>query len=182
MEIESLSILDLKIIKPNILKDQRGFFTEMFHQKRFREAGLPEHFVQENYSYSIQGVLRGLHYQIHNTQAKLIQVLVGQIFDVAVDLRKSSSTFGKWFGLTLNAQSKWQFWIPEGFAHGFYVLSPYAEVSYKMTDYYSPEWERTVIWNDPQLKIIWPLVEGKHPSLSTKDEEGKLFKDADVFD
>jgi dTDP-4-dehydrorhamnose 3,5-epimerase len=156
--------------------------VEMFNEKVSQEAGFHYHFVQDNFSYSSQGVLRGLHYQIKHVQGKLIQVMVGEIFDVAVDIRKSSITFGKWVGLTLSAKSKWQLWIPPGFAHGFYVLSQSAEVCYKQTDYYSPEWERTILWNDAKLDIGWPLLNGKPPILSAKDENGALLSEAEVFD
>jgi dTDP-4-dehydrorhamnose 3,5-epimerase len=182
MEIESLTIPDVKIIKPKLLQDKRGIFVETFNEREFQEAGLEFHYVQENYSLSNQGVLRGLHYQLQNTQGKLIRVLAGEVFDAAVDIRKTSSTFGKWVGVILSAESKWQLWVPAGFAHGFYVLSPFAEVSYKITDYYSPEWERTILWNDPQLNISWPLGKGKIPILSAKDEDGKLLKDAELFE
>ena len=148
----------------------------------FIDAGISQNFVQDNHSGSKKGTLRGLHYQIRQTQGKLLRVAVGEIFDVAVDVRCSSPTFGKWVGEVLSADNKRQLWVPPGFAHGFFVLSDWAELAYKATDYYSPAWERTILWNDPAIGIEWPLLSGADPILSTKDQQGKLLADADLFD
>jgi len=155
---------------------------ETYRSQRFVEAGIPAQFVQDNHSGSRQGILRGLHYQIRQPQGKLVRVVVGEIYDAIVDLRRSSPTFGDWEGIQLSAENKHQLWIPPGFAHGFYVLSEWAEVVYKTTDYYAPEWERTLLWNDPQLAIPWPLVDGQAPSLSQKDMQGVPLQDAEIFD
>lgn len=155
---------------------------ETFRAQEMACNGIPGPFVQDNQSGSQRGTLRGLHYQIHQPQGKLIRFVVGEVFDVAVDLRRNSPTFGKWVGLILSAENKKQFWIPAGFAHGFYVLSDWAEIVYKSTDYYAPEWERTVLWNDPALSINWPVAAGAVPILSTKDQQGKPFSEAEVFE
>ena len=158
-----------------------GFFFESFNQKNFTEkTGITSEFVQDNHSRSVKGVLRGLHYQIQQTQGKLLRVIAGEIFDVAVDMRKSSPNFGEWVGCILSAENKRQFWIPPGFAHGFVVISDIAEVLYKTTDYYAPEYERSLLWNDPDLGIDWPL-EGITPILSAKDQAGQPLKTADFF-
>lgn len=181
MKIVSTPIPDLLIIEPTVFGDDRGFFYESFNQRRFAElTGVTAPFVQDNHSKSAQYVLRGLHYQIQQAQGKLVRVIAGEVFDVAVDIRKSSPTFGQWFGLTLSAQNKRQLWIPEGFAHGFVVTSESAEFLYKTTDYWAPEFERSIIWNEPALKIDWPL-NGVTPLLSGKDQTGKLLADAEVF-
>ena len=160
-----------------------GFFFESFNQKKFTSLLSTEFtFVQDNHSKSAAGVLRGLHYQIRQAQGKLVRVTTGKIFDVAVDVRKSSPTFGQWAGITLDAKQPCQLWIPPGFAHGFYVLSDWAEVIYKTTDYYAPQWERTLLWNDPAIGIEWPLLPGTGPTLSPKDAEGKLLKEVEVFE
>ena len=160
--------------------DDRGFFYESFNQKRFAElTGLNPNFVQDNHSKSAKGVLRGLHYQIQQTQGKLVRVTAGEVFDVTVDLRKSSPTFGKWVGVTLSAENKRQLWVPEGFAHGFVVISDTAEFLYKTTDYWASEFERSILWNDPAIGIEWPL-DGE-PLLSGKDKVGALLADAEVF-
>jgi dTDP-4-dehydrorhamnose 3,5-epimerase len=151
------TIPDVILIEPKIFADERGFILESYQKQRFAEAGIPFEFVQDNHSKSQQGVLRGLHYQIQQTQGKLIRIVAGEIFDVAVDIRKSSPTFGKWVGSYLSAENKKMLWVPAGFAHGFYVTSPEAEVLYKATDYYAPQWERTILWNDPTLQIDWPI-------------------------
>lgn len=182
MQIKSSDIPDVKIIEPRIFSDERGFFLETYHAQRYAEAGIPDKFVQDNHSGSRQGTLRGLHYQIRCAQGKLIQVVVGEIFDVVVDLRRSSPTFGRWLGTLLTAQNKLQLWIPQGFAHGFYVISEWAEVTYKTTDYYAPEWERTLLWNDPDLKIDWQIPANTQPIVSAKDQQGKPFREAEVFD
>ena len=182
MLIKPAEIPDVKIIEPRIFRDERGFFLETYHAQRYAEAGIPDKFVQDNHSGSRQGTLRGLHYQIRCAQGKLIQVVVGEIYDVVVDLRRSSPTFGQWLGTHLTAHNKLQLWIPEGFAHGFYVISDWAEVTYKTTDYYAPEWERTLLWNDSDLKIDWHIPANTQPIITTKDRQGKPFREADVFD
>lgn len=180
MQIQTTAIPDLLIIEPTVFGDDRGFFYESFNQKRFAElTGLNPNFVQDNHSKSAKGVLRGLHYQIQQTQGKLVRVTAGEVFDVTVDLRKSSPTFGKWVGVTLSAENKRQLWVPEGFAHGFVVISDTAEFLYKTTDYWASEFERSILWNDPALGIEWPL-DGE-PLLSGKDKVGMLLADAEVF-
>lgn len=176
------TIPDVLIIKQNTYADERGFFLETYQLDQFRNAGIDVTFVQDNHSGSKQGILRGLHYQIQQTQGKLVRVVQGDVFDVAVDLRRSSATFGKWIGYHLTADSKDPLWIPPGFAHGFYVLSKWAEVTYKVTDYYAPEWERTLIWNDPSVAIEWPLIPGTSPTLSKKDSQGKSIDNVDLFE
>ncbi|UTY57915.1 dTDP-4-dehydrorhamnose 3,5-epimerase [Massilia sp. erpn] len=175
------TVLDgVLLIEPAVFGDDRGFFYESFNARRFAElSGVQADFVQDNHSRSAKGVLRGLHYQIQQTQGKLVRVTAGAVFDVAVDLRKSSPTFGRWAGVELSAENKRQLWVPPGFAHGFVVTSDYAEFLYKTTDYYAPEHERTVIWNDPAIGIEWPL-DGA-PLLSGKDQQGRRLADADVF-
>ena len=174
-------IPEVMIIEPRVIADERGFFLESYQKKRFIEAGIPAEFVQDNHSKSQFGTLRGLHYQIQQPQGKLIRVIAGEIYDVAVDLRKNSSTFGRWVGHYLSADNKKMLWIPTGFAHGFYVTSPAAEVIYKTTDYYEPQWERTIAWNDPTLNIDW-LIKGDVPILSSKDKLGRLFSEAETFE
>jgi dTDP-4-dehydrorhamnose 3,5-epimerase len=169
------------MIEPKVFQDERGFFLESYQKRNFSEAGIPFEFVQDNHSKSCQGVLRGLHYQIQQPQGKLVRVVVGEIFDVAVDIRRSSPTFGKWFGTYLSAENKQMLWVPIGFAHGFYVVSPEVELLYKATDYYAPQWERTIAWNDPGIDIQWPL-KGKLPILSPKDEAGSLISAAEVYE
>ena len=182
MEFIPTSLPGVLLIQPKVFGDGRGFFMETYRSQRFVEAGIPAQFVQDNHSGSRQGILRGLHYQIRQPQGKLVRVVVGEIYDAIVDLRRSSPTFGDWEGIQLSAENKHQLWIPPGFAHGFYVLSEWAEVVYKTTDYYAPEWERTLLWNDPQLAIPWPLVDGQAPSLSQKDMQGVPLQDAEIFD
>ncbi|WP_297571787.1 dTDP-4-dehydrorhamnose 3,5-epimerase [uncultured Deefgea sp.] len=180
MKILDTSIPELKIIVPNIFYDSRGFFFESFNVQTFKDQlGQSVNFVQDNHSHSLQGVLRGLHYQVGRPQSKLVRVTQGEVFDVAVDLRIDSPTFGQWVGRILSAANHEQFWIPEGFAHGFYVLSETADVHYKTTDFWYPEGERTILWSDSDLKIDWPL-HGK-PVLSEKDAKGMLFKDCIEF-
>ncbi len=181
MKYTSIEIPDVLLIEPKVYKDSRGFFLETFQREKYRELGISGDFVQDNHSGSSRGILRGLHYQIRQPQGKLIWIAVGEVFDVAVDLRRSSPTFGQWAGMQLSADSKAQLWIPPGFAHGFYVTSDWAEVYYKATDYYAPEWERTLLWNDPDLGIDWPLADGDAPILSEKDAQGAPLKDADLF-
>lgn len=181
MKSIATTIPDLIVFEPTVFGDQRGFFYESFNERVWKElTGLETKFVQHNHSRSSSGVLRGLHYQIQNPQGKLVRVIAGQVFDVAVDIRRSSATFGRWFGTTLSAENKRQMWIPEGFAHGFCVTSENAEFLYQTTDYWAPEHERCIIWNDPELGIEWPL-EGKEPIVSPKDLLGKKLKDADQF-
>jgi dTDP-4-dehydrorhamnose 3,5-epimerase len=181
MNFIATKIPEILIIEPKVFGDARGFFFESFNAKVFREAtGIKTQFVQDNHSRSSKNVLRGLHYQIKQPQAKLIRVVGGEIFDVAVDIRKNSPTFGQWVGEKLSAENKRQMWIPEGFAHGFLVLSEVAEVLYKTTDFYAPEYERCILWNDPDVGINWNLATA--PILSAKDRAGKLFKEAELFE
>jgi dTDP-4-dehydrorhamnose 3,5-epimerase len=181
MTITPTKIPDVFIIEPKVFGDERGFFFESFNQKNFTEkTGITSEFVQDNHSRSVQGVLRGLHYQIQQTQGKLLRVIAGEIFDVAVDMRKSSPNFGEWVGCILSRENKRQFWVPPGFAHGFLVTSDIAEVLYKTTDYYAPKYERSLLWNDPDVGIDWPL-EGITPILSVKDQEGQPLKTAEFF-
>lgn len=182
MKIIETSMPNVFIIEPKVIGDERGFFMETYQAREFARAGLPMTFVQDNHSGSHQGILRGLHYQIHQAQGKLVRAVSGELFDVVVDLRKNSSCFGKWMSIILSAENKHALWIPAGFAHGFYVLSEWAEISYKTTEYYAPEWERTILWNDPDLGISWPLINGDPPILSAKDQKGVPFKDAEVFE
>ncbi|WP_212592286.1 dTDP-4-dehydrorhamnose 3,5-epimerase [Janthinobacterium sp. TND4EL3] len=175
-----LAIPDVIVIEPKVFGDDRGFFFESFNHAKFEAAvGRRVNFVQDNHSRSMQGVLRGLHYQIQQPQGKLVRVVAGSVFDVAVDLRRSSPTFGKWVGEVLSADNKKQLWIPEGFAHGFVVLSESAEFLYKTTDYWAPEFERSVLWNDTDLNISWPIT--TPPLLSGKDTNGATLKAAEVF-
>lgn len=181
MLIHTTSIPDVLIIEPKVFGDDRGFFFESFNAKNFTEqTGVKADFVQDNHSKSAQGVLRGLHYQIQQPQGKLVRVVSGEVFDVAVDLRKQSPTFGKWVGAILSADNKRQLWIPPGFAHGFLVTSESAEFLYKTTDYYAPEYERSILWNDPAIGIEWPI--SGEPLLSNKDKTGKSLADAEVFE
>jgi len=168
-------------IEPAVHRDARGYFMETWQARRFRDAGIDVDFVQDNFSYSSKGTLRGLHYQISQPQGKLLRVVSGEVFDVAVDLRKSSPNFGQWVGETLSAENKHQLWVPPGFGHGFLVLSDTAEFEYKCTDYYAPEFERSLRWDDPEIGIGWPLPAGEQPVLSAKDEVAPLLKDADTY-
>lgn len=180
MNVIATKIPDVLIIEPRVFGDERGFFFESFNKKRFAECtGVNTEFVQDNHSRSVKGVLRGLHYQIQNAQGKLVRVCSGEVFDVAVDLRESSSTFGAWAGVFLSDQNKRQLWIPPGFAHGFVVLSEVAEFLYKTTDYYAPEHESCIRWDDEDINIEWPF-EGS-PVVSVKDAQGLSFKDAGKF-
>ncbi len=180
MKVIATKIPDVLIIEPKVFGDDRGFFFESFNKKQFAElTGVEKTFVQDNHSLSSKGVLRGLHYQIKQPQGKLVRVVRGEVFDVAVDLRKSSATFGQWAGINLSGENKRQFWVPEGFAHGFIVLSDEAEFLYKTTDYYSPDHERCIQWDDEDLGIEWPNTDVK---VSEKDANGKLFKQADLFE
>jgi len=174
-------IPDVKIIEPQVFGDERGFFMETFRTELFNLHCGERTFVQENHSKSAHGILRGLHYQTQNTQGKLVRVTQGEVFDVAVDMRKDSPTFGRWVGVLLSAENKRQLWVPEGFAHGFYVTTESAEFVYKCTDIYNPNAEVSIKWDDPTLNIDWPLVEDKLPQLSAKDEAGLAFTKAPTF-
>ena len=181
MKIIDTSIPDVKILEPSVFGDNRGFFLESYNRQRFNQAvGAEIDFVQDNHSKSGRGVLRGLHYQVKQPQGKLVRVVSGEVFDVVVDIRKSSPTFGKWVGCILSAENFRQMWVPEGFAHGFLVLADDTGFLYKTTDYYAPEHERTIQWNDPELNIDWPL-DGIEPKLSGKDRVGTSFSDAETF-
>lgn len=181
MQITSLGIPEVLLIEPRVFGDERGFFYESFRQDRFEEAvGRRVAFVQDNHSKSGHNVLRGLHYQLRQPQGKLVRVVAGSVYDVAVDLRRSSPTYGQWVGEILSAENKAQLWVPEGFAHGFVVLSESAEFVYKTTDYYAPEHERCIVWNDPALAIDWPV--SQPPLVSAKDERGQFFANAETFD
>ncbi len=182
MLFEPTTIPDVIQITPQVHPDDRGFFMETYQAQRFGAAGLPFIYVQDNHSGSQHGTLRGLHYQIRQAQGKVVRVVVGEIYDVVVDLRRWSATFGKWVGINLTAENKNMLWIPAGFAHGFYVLSDWAELLYKATDYYAPEWERTLLWNDPALGITWPIPRGEEPILSAKDQQGKPLAEAEVYE
>lgn len=179
MKVIDTKIPDVKLLEPQVFGDERGFFMETFRDEWFKQNIADRTFVQENHSKSVKGVLRGLHYQTENTQGKLVRVVSGAVFDVAVDMRENSPTFGQWVGEILSAENKRQLWVPEGFAHGFYVLTDEAEFTYKCTDYYNPKAEHSLIWNDETVGIEWPL-EGE-PSLSAKDLAGKILKDAMKF-
>lgn len=181
MNFDPTSIPGVLLIRPNVFQDDRGFFMEIYHARIFAEAGINTAFVQDNHSGSRQGTLRGLHYQVQHAQAKLVRSVRGEIYDVAVDLRRSSPTFGRWVGCVLSSENRRMMWIPEGFAHGFYALSDYAELAYKVTDYYAPEWERTLAWNDPTVGIAWPVVGGRTPLLSAKDAAGHLLTEAETY-
>ena len=181
MKFIQTDIPEVILIEPHVYGDTRGFFLESYQAKRFAEAGIKASFVQDNHSSSERGVLRGLHYQIRQAQGKLVRAIYGEIYDVTVDLRCNSPNFGQWVGVYLSAKNKHQLWIPPGFAHGFYVLSERAELLYKATDYYAPKWERILLWNDPELDIQWPLIEGLSPILSEKDTHGTLLANAEYF-
>ena len=182
MKFIKTNIPDVVLINPKVFSDDRGFFMESYQTKRFADGGIKVSFVQDNHSRSKRGVLRGLHYQIDKVQGKLVRAIRGEIFDVAVDMRQKSPYFGQWIGENLSSTNKNQLWIPPGFAHGFYVLSDYAEVLYKTTDYYSPEGERMLLWNDPDIGIQWPLIQGLSPILSNKDAFGTSFAKSEYFD
>lgn len=180
MKIIGTEIPDVFLVEPKVFGDDRGFFFESFNQRQWEEVtGLKATFVQDNHSRSARGVLRGLHYQVRQAQGKLVRCVLGEVFDVAVDIRSSSPTFGKWVGFVLSAENKRQLWVPEGFAHGFLVLSEFAEFLYKTTDYYAPEHERCIAWNDSDLNIEWPV--NCAPVLSGKDAQGRRFREAEYF-
>jgi dTDP-4-dehydrorhamnose 3,5-epimerase len=178
MQLIPTRIPDVLILEPKVFGDQRGFFLETWRRELFEQAGIPD-FVQDNHSKSSRGVLRGLHYQLQQPQGKLVRVVQGEVFDVAVDLRRSSPTFGQWVGEILNTDNKRALYVPPGFAHGFYVLSETAEVTYKCTSYYAPQFERSLLWNDPAVGIAWPA--GPEPLLSEKDRNGVLLVTADTY-
>jgi dTDP-4-dehydrorhamnose 3,5-epimerase len=181
MRVIETKIPGVLIIEPIVFGDERGFFFESFNKRIFaEETGVTEDFVQDNHSRSPKNVLRGLHYQVKQAQGKLVRVAFGEVLDIAVDIRKTSPTFGKWVGVVLSAENKRQAWIPKGFAHGFLVRSEFAEFLYKTTDYYAPQHERSIIWNDPDLAIDWKL--GSEPILAAKDRRGALLKDAEVYE
>ena len=182
MKFTPTKIPEVLLIEPNVLGDERGYFMETYQEARFKDSGIDEKFVQDNHSGSVKGTLRGLHYQIEHSQGKLMRVVSGEVFDVAVDLRNSSPTFGHWVGNMLTSENKLQMWIPAGFAHGFYVLSDWADMIYKVTDFYAPEWDRTLLWNDPQIGIEWPLIEGAPLLLSNKDADGKPLQNAETYE
>jgi dTDP-4-dehydrorhamnose 3,5-epimerase len=183
MKFIRTEIPDVILIEPRVFADERGFFMETRQMQKFAEVGISLPFLQDNHTSSKHGVLRGLHYQRNNPQGKLVRVVQGEVFDVAVDLRKNSATFGRWVGVYLSAKNRNIFWVPPGFAHGFYVVSASADFLYSCTDYYSPGGdERCIIWNDPDLAITWPLAKNRHPELSPKDAEGVLFKNADYYE
>ena len=179
MKVTSTAISGVKLIEPTVFGDERGFFLESWNAREFAAADIPDVFVQDNHSRSVRNVLRGLHYQIGQPQGKLVRVISGEVFDVAVDLRRSSPSFGKWVGATLSAENKRMVWIPEGFAHAFLVTSAVAEVLYKTTDYWAPELERTLAWDDSSVAINWPLTET--PTLSEKDTAGARLADAETY-
>lgn len=179
MQVSTTALNDVLVLTPRVFGDERGYFFESFNQRLFNDTVGPVTFVQDNQSRSARGVLRGLHYQIQQPQGKLVRVLQGEIFDVAVDLRQSSATFGKWTGVRLSAANQQQLWVPEGFAHGFIVLSDCADVLYKTTNYYAPQYERSISWNDPDLAIAWP--EAGQLILSEKDKQATAFACADYF-
>ncbi len=181
MEIIDTELKDVKILRPEVFGDERGFFMETFRDNDFRARIADYTFVQDNHSKSGLGVLRGLHYQIKHPQGKLVRVISGQVFDVAVDMRKRSPDFGRWTGVLLNTDNRYMFWVPPGFAHGFYVMTDHAEFVYKCTDYYAPSYERIILWNDDKIGINWPLVDGKYPILSSKDKTGVPLEQAEVF-
>jgi dTDP-4-dehydrorhamnose 3,5-epimerase len=181
MKFIKTDIPEVILIEPQVHEDSRGFFMETYHHEEFARAGIDCSFVQDNHSRSMQYTLRGLHYQIRHVQGKLVRVTAGAVFDEAVDLRRSSPTFGKSIGIQLSAENKRQLWMPPGFAHGFFVLSEWAEVLYKTTDYYDPEAERVVTWNDPALNIPWPIPPGESPILSPRDQAGKPLREAEVY-
>ncbi len=177
-----MEIPDILLIRPHIYADDRGFFFESHNTQALSKVGIDSTFVQDNHSGSKRNTLRGLHYQIEQSQGKLVSVIIGEIYDVAVDIRRTSATFGRWVATELSAENHEQLWIPVGFAHGFLVVSEWAEVVYKVTDFYAPEWERTLLWNDPSIGINWPLKVGERPHLSHKDAAGTPFREADLFD
>lgn len=181
MKFVPTDLPDVIRIEPTVHGDERGFFMETWQARRFHEAGIDGEFVQDNVSHSSKGTLRGLHYQIEHSQGKLVRVVQGEVFDVAVDMRKSSPHYGQWVGEVPSAENKHQLWVPPGYGHGFLVLSDTAEFEYKCTEYYAPELERAIRWDDPDLGIEWPLLDGKQPVLSSKDAGAPFFRDAETY-
>ena len=181
MEFFETELAGVIKIVPTVYEDARGYFLETWQEQRFRDAGIDVDFVQDNFSHSMRGTLRGLHYQIQQAQGKLVRVVAGRVFDVAVDLRRSSPNFGQWFGEVLSAENRHQLWVPPGFGHGFFVLSETAEFEYKCTDFYTPDYERSIRWDDPEIGIAWPLPCGQKPVLSEKDETAPFLKDAETY-
>jgi dTDP-4-dehydrorhamnose 3,5-epimerase len=182
MKFTPTNIPDVILVEPDVFGDERGFFMESWHAEKFAAGGITANFVQDNHSRSVQGILRGLHFQVTKPQGKLVSVLSGEVFDVTVDLRRNSATFGQWVGIYLSAENKKMIWMPPGLAHGFYVISKQADFFYKCTDFYAAEYERAIRWDDPDLAIEWPLIDGKMPVLSTKDQTAAAFKDAEYFE
>lgn len=180
MQATPTKLNDVFVLEPKIFGDERGFFFESYSDREFERLGLPTRFVQDNHSKSVKGVLRGIHYQLVNPQGKLVRVLQGEVFDVAVDLRRGSPQFGQWIGERLSAENRKMLWIPPGFGHAFLVLSDTAEFAYKASEFYTPSAERTLMWNDPDVAIAWPL--NGEPIISTKDQAGHLLKDAEVYE
>jgi dTDP-4-dehydrorhamnose 3,5-epimerase len=181
VEFERLSIPDVILVRPRIFGDERGFFLESWEKRKFAAGGIAADFVQDNHSRSVRHTLRGLHYQVEQPQGKLVRVVAGAVFDVAVDLRRSAPTFGQWVGAELTAENRHMLWVPPGFAHGFLVTSDSADFLYKCTDYYAPQAERSIRWDDPHLAIDWPLPSGISPRLSAKDAAGVAFEQAEYF-
>ena len=181
MKFVDAGLADVIKVEPTVHRDDRGFFMETFQARQYAENGIDAEFVQDNSSQSRKGTLRGLHYQIEQAQGKLVRVVQGEVFDVAVDLRKSSSQYGRWVGAVLSGENKHQLWVPPGFGHGFLVLSDTAEFEYKCTDYYAPEHERSIRWDDPEIGIVWPLPDGEQPILSSKDEAARYLRDAETY-
>jgi dTDP-4-dehydrorhamnose 3,5-epimerase len=181
VEFERLSIPDVILVRPRIFGDERGFFLESWEKRKFAAGGIAVDFVQDNHSRSVRHTLRGLHYQVEQPQGKLVRVVAGGVFDVAVDLRRSAPTFGQWVGAELTAENRHMLWVPPGFAHGFLVTSDSADFLYKCTDYYAPQAERSIRWDDPHLAIDWPLPSGISPRLSAKDAAGVAFEQAEYF-
>ena len=181
MKFVPTDLPDVIRIEPTVHGDERGYFMETWHAQRFHEAGIDGEFVQDNFSHSSKNTLRGLHYQIEHAQGKLVRVVQGEVYDIAVDLRKSSPQYGQWVGEVLSAENKHQLWVPPGFGHGFLVLSETAEFEYKCTDYYAPNFERAIRWDDPDIGIEWPLLDGQQPILSSKDADAAFLSDAETY-
>lgn len=182
MEFLPTSLPEVLLVRPKVFGDARGFFMETYHTQKFAAGGISAAFVQDNHSGSRRGTLRGLHYQIRQAQGKLVRCVAGEIYDVAVDIRRSSPHFGRWTGALLTAENKHMLWVPPGFAHGFYVLSEWGELAYKTTDFYAPEWDRSIRWDDPQIGIEWPLLEGVELLLSEKDRAAAPLAAAEIFE
>ena len=181
MQFEPTELPDVVLIRPRVFGDARGYFCESWEERKFAAAGIEAKFVQDNHSHSVRHTLRGLHYQIRQPQGKLVRVVSGAVFDIVVDIRRSSPHFGRWVGVTLSAENLNMLWVPPGFAHGFLVLSEAADFLYRVTDFWAPAYERTILWNDPQLGLPWPLPPATHPLLSAKDAGGQLFADAEYY-